>query len=152
MMNLNVTLQELSGENNNWYDCCKLKLTEAQQEFFEPNAISIAHSKFEPTLQPLAIYLDDKVVGFLMYNTVPEELNAIWIYRIMVDADYQNQGIGKIAAKLMLDKIAELPSAKRIVYAYRPENLASAALAKSLGFIDHGDRFGHEIATIKELV
>ena len=151
LQKINVTLQELSSSNHNWYDCCQLELTEEQQQFMESNAISIAHSQFEMTLQPYAIYLDDRVVGFLMYNTVIEELDAYWIYRIMLDKNYQQQGIGKIAAELMIEKIAELPNAKRIVAGYRPENKGSHALWASLGFVDYGDRFGREMAVIKTL-
>lgn len=151
MKKINVTLQELSSENHNWYDCCKLELTDKQQEFMESNAISIAHSKFEPTLMPHAIYLDDKVVGFLMYNTAIEELDAHWVYRIMVDKNHQNLGIGKIAAKLMISRITKLPNAKRIAAGYRPENKESGALWKILGFIDNGDRFGREMVVVKEL-
>jgi len=148
---INVTLQELSSEKNNWYDCCQLVLADEQQAYMEPNAVSIAHSKFETSLQPYAIYLDDKVVGFLMYNTIMEELDAYWIYRIMLDKDYQKQGIGKIAAELMIKQMAKLPKAKRIVAGYRPENKGSHALWRSLGFIDEGDRFGKEMAVVKVL-
>ena len=147
---MKITLEELSLKKHNWYDCCQLELTEEQKEFMESNAISIAHSKFVDTLETFAINLDDKVVGFLMYNTVPEELDALWIYRIMVDKNYQGQGIGKIAAKLMIEKMMELPDVKRIVAAFRPENEASHALWKSLGFIDNGHRFGREMALLKE--
>jgi len=66
-----------------------------------------------------------------MYNTVTEELDAHWIYRIMVDKDHQNQGIGKIAAKLMISKITKLPNAKRIAAGYRPENKESGAHLRS---------------------
>ena len=86
-----------------------------------------------------------------MYNSAAEELDAHWIYRIMVDKDYQNHGIGKIAAELMISKITKLPNAKRIAAGYRPENKESGALWKSLGFVDRGDRFGSEMVVVKEL-
>ncbi|MFS0559320.1 GNAT family N-acetyltransferase [Terribacillus sp. 179-K 1B1 HS] len=58
----------------------------------EPNSISIAQSKFEKTL---TIFLDDFIVGFLMFNTVKEELDSYWIYRIMVNKDHQGKCIAK---------------------------------------------------------
>ncbi len=103
MTTKNVGIVELNAEN--WYECCELEVSEEQEEYIEPNAISIAQSKFEPTLKPYAIYAEEKVVGFLMYNTVPEELDAYWIYRIMVDKQYQGEGIGKAATKLMLSEM-----------------------------------------------
>lgn len=146
----NVEIVELNEEN--WYHCCELEVSAEQQGYIEPNAISIAQSKFEPTLKPYAIYAEDKVVGFLMYNSVPEELDGYWVYRIMVDKEYQGQGIGKIATKLMISEMAKLPNAKRIVVGYHPENVNAHKLYASLGFIDHGHRFGKEMAVIKTII
>lgn len=146
----NVKIVELNAEN--WYHCCELEVSAEQQRYIEPNAISIAQSKFEPTLKPYAIYVEDKVVGFLMYNSVPEELDGYWVYRIMVDKEYQGQGIGKIATKLMISEIAKLPNAKRIVVGYYPENVNAHKLYASLGFIDNSDRFGKEMAVIKNII
>lgn len=145
-----VKIVELYAEN--WYQCCELEVCAEQQGFIEPNAISIAQSKFEPTLKPYAIYAGEQVVGFLMYNSVPEELDGYWIYRIMVDQQYQGQGIGKMATELMILEIAKLPDAKRIVVGYHPENVYAHKLYASLGFIDYGNRFGKEMAVIKTLI
>lgn len=144
-----VKIVELNEEN--WYDCCGLEVSIEQKEYMEPNAISIAQSKFEPTLKPYAIYVEDKVVGFLMYNSVQEELDGYWIYRIMLDKEFQGKGIGKAATKLMILEMARLPDAKKIVVGYHPENLGAHNLYASLGFIDKGDRFGKEMAVIKNL-
>jgi len=143
----NVEIVELNAEN--WYDCCKLEISTNQEKYIEPNAISIAQSKFEPTLKPYAIYFEEKVVGFLMYNAVQEELDGYWIYRIMVDKEFQGRGIGKAATKLMISEMAKLPNAKKIVVGYHPENLGAHNLYASLGFIDEGHRFGKEMAVIK---
>lgn len=61
-MEQNVQIVELNAEN--WYDCCELEVSPEQKKFMESNAISIAQSKFEPTLKPYAIYDNEKVVGF----------------------------------------------------------------------------------------
>jgi diamine N-acetyltransferase len=145
----NVKIVELNAEN--WYDCCELEISTEQKKYIEPNAISIAQSKFEPTLKPYAIYLNEKVVGFLMYNSVQEELDGYWVYRIMVDKEFQGKGIGKAATKLMLTEMAKLTNSKKVVVGYHPENLGAHHLYASLGFIDEGHRFGKEIAVIKYL-
>lgn len=142
-----VKLIELNEEN--WYACCKLEVSKKQTEYIEPNAISIAQSKFEATLKPYAIYFEEKVVGFLMYNSVQEELDGYWVYRIMVDKKFQGKGIGKAATKLMIAEMAKLPNVKKIVVGYHPDNLGAHNLYSSLGFIDHSDRFGKEMAVIK---
>ncbi|QRG70550.1 GNAT family N-acetyltransferase [Brevibacillus choshinensis] len=135
----------------NWYPCCQLEVAKSQIGHIESNAVSIAQSKFEPTLMPYAILLDGEVVGFLMFNSVPEELDGYWIYRIMVDQNYQNRGIGKRAASLMIQEMKKLPGAKRIVVGYHPENKEAHQLYAGLGFVDRGDRFGKEMAVVLDL-
>lgn len=144
-----VKIVELNAEN--WYDCCKLEVSTEQKEYIESNAISIAQSKFEHTLKPYAIYAGEKVVGFLMYNSVQEELDGYWIYRIMVDKEYQGKGIGKAATKLMISEMAKLPNARKIIVGYHPDNTEARNLYSSLGFIDKGNRFGKEMAVIKKV-
>lgn len=143
----NVKLVELNSEN--WYECCKLEVSKEQKDYMEPNAISIAQSKFEPTLRPYAIYVEDQVAGFLMYNSVKEELDGYWVYRIMIDKEFQGKGIGKAATKLMISEMEKLPDANKIIVGYNPENKGAHHLYSSLGFIDNGDRFGKEMAVIK---
>lgn len=143
----NVKIVELNEKN--WYDCCQLEISKEQKEYIEPNAISIAQSKFELTLKPYAIYSGEKVVGFLMYNSVPEELDGYWVYRIMVDKELQGKGIGKAATKLMISEMEKLPNAKKIIVGYNPGNLGAHHLYANLGFVDNGDRFGKEMAVIK---
>lgn len=149
MQNKKVELVKLNAEN--WYECCQLEVSEDQKSYIEPNAISIAQSKFESTLQPFAIQLEGKTVGFLMFNTIEEELGGNWIYRIMIDKNFQQQGLGKIATQLMINEIAKLPNAKKIIVGYHPENLGAHNLYSSLGFIDHGDRFGKEMAVVLDI-
>lgn len=147
MQSAKVTLVEVNSDN--WYDCCQLELAKEQIHFIESNAISIAQTKFEPTLKPFAIYYEEKVVGFLMYNSIKEELDGYWIYRIMIDQHFQGKGIGKAATELMISEMAKLPNATKIIVGYHPDNQGAHNLYASLGFIDNGDRFGREMAVIK---
>lgn len=144
-----VKIVEVNAEN--WYECCLLEISKEQRHYIEPNAISIVQSKFELTLKPYVIYFEEKVVGFLMFNSVKEELDGYWIYRIMIDKHFQGKGIGKAATKLMISEIAKLPNAQKIIVGYHPENKGAHNLYSSLGFKDYGDRFGKEMAVIKYL-
>jgi diamine N-acetyltransferase len=144
---MNVRLVEINSEN--WYECCGLELTEEQAEYMESNAVSIAQTKFEPALKAFAIYSDEKMTGFLMFNTVKEELGGYWVYRIMVDRAYQGKGIGKEATRLMIVEMAKLPDADKIVVGYHSDNKGAHHLYASLGFVDEGDRFGREMAVVK---
>ena len=149
MNRLNVEIVELNAEN--WYACCELEVAEEQKQYMEPNAVSIAQSKFEPSLKPFAISEGENIVGFLMYNAVPEELDAYWIYRIMVDKKFQGKGIGKAASKLLIEEIATSVNAEKIAVGYHPKNIGAHHLYASLGFVDNGDRFGREMAVINDI-
>ncbi|MGM7683809.1 GNAT family N-acetyltransferase [Cytobacillus sp. Hm23] len=149
MNNVNVRLEKINSEN--WYECCRLEVSKEQEKYMEPNAISIAQSKFEPTLKPYAIYFEEKLVGFLMYNSLKEELDGYWIYRIMIDKNFQGKGIGKEATKLMILEMVNLLGAKKIIVGYNPENSGAHHLYANLGFVDNGDRFGKEMAVIKNI-
>lgn len=149
MKSIAVEIEELN--ETNWHACCELEVAEEQKLYMEPNAVSIAQSKFEPTLKPFAIVAEERVVGFLMYNTVPEELDAYWIYRIMVDKQYQGKGIGKEASRLMIEEMTGSLQAEKIAVGYHPDNFGAHQLYNSLGFVDNGDRFGKEMAVVKSV-
>ncbi len=148
-MNAALTLREVTAEN--WYECCELSVTREQAQFVEPNSVSIAQSKYEPSLQLRGIYLRQDLVGFCMYNTEPEELGGYWIYRLMIDRRHQRNGIGKHAMRLIVDEMATSLDCKRIVAGYKPDNIPADALYASLGFEDQGDRFGKEMAVVLDL-
>lgn len=150
MSNEKIKLLEL--DENNWYESCKLELTDEQKEYMEPNSISIAQTKFEPTLRAFAICYGNKIVGFAMFNTIEEELNSFWIYRIMIDKIYQRKGIGKVATKLIIDEMAKISKCQRIAVGFHHENTGVYTFYSKLGFIDRGDRFGKEKAVILDLV
>ncbi|EPE62481.1 acetyltransferase family protein [Exiguobacterium sp. S17] len=143
-----ITLQPITEQN--WYTCCQLTLNEAQQAYMEPNAVSLLQAVYEPTLRARAICEGETMVGFLMYNTVLEELDARWVYRIMVDHAHQGKGIGRQATELMLEEMARLGT-EPIVVGYHPDNEGAHRLYERLGFSDEGNRFGREMAVVKRI-
>jgi len=144
-----VSVRELNGDN--WYECCLLTVGKGQEDFVDSNAISIAQSKYEDSLKTLGIYLGEKMVGFTMYNTVIEELDGYWIYRIMVDEKYQGKGIGRKAMEIVIERVKKLVGCKRVVVGYSSRNKRAENLYTSLGFEDRGDRFGREVAVVLEV-
>ncbi|XMB86769.1 GNAT family N-acetyltransferase [Mycoplasmatota bacterium WC44] len=144
-----IKLVELNKDN--WYDCCELKLHDEQVQYMEPNAVSIAQSKYDLNLKPFGIEYEGKIVGFLMYNEEVEELDSHWIYRIMIDKDYQSKGIATTATKLMIDKMKLIPNCKQVAVGYHFQNEGARNLYAKLGFIDNGDRFGKEAAVVLKL-
>jgi len=121
---------------DNFWDVVSLKVGK-DQNFVASNAISIAQSKVEPSLIPLAIYSDQTLVGFLMYGIDPDDGNY-WIVRLMVDEKHQRNGYGKKAMEIIIDKIKEDKSHKKLVISTNPENIIGLNLYKKLGFKSTG--------------
>ncbi len=87
-----------------------------------------------------------------MYNTLKEEIDSCLIYRIMIDKMHQGKGYGKVATKLVISNMSQLPECKKNAVGYHPENQGAHNLYSSLGFIDSGDIFGKEMAVVLELI
>ncbi|WP_050986161.1 GNAT family N-acetyltransferase [Schlesneria paludicola] len=138
-----VTLRDLTRDN--WVECARLALDENQQGNLASNIETIAESKFEEHHRLRAIYHGDRLVGLLAYTREddPPDEELFWIFRLMVDKDYQRQGIGLAAMQLAIGEIAEL-GASRIRTMHKPTNRAAASLYRNLGFreigfLDDGD-------------
>jgi len=121
---------------DNFWDVVSLKVGK-DQNFVASNAISIAQSKVDPSLIPLAIYDDQTLVGFLMYGIDPDDGNY-WIVRLMVDEKYQRNGFGKKAMEIIIDKIKEDKTHNKLVISTNPENIIGLNLYKKLGFKSTG--------------
>jgi diamine N-acetyltransferase len=78
---------------------CKLQVAQAQAGFVAPNAVSLAQALFSPEAWYRAIYVGDEPAGFLMlYDeglraTPPLQPRRV-LWRLMVDARFQGQGVG----------------------------------------------------------
>lgn len=126
-------------DKSNWYACASLDLKPEQEGLVFPNVWSLAEAHFEPHYCPRAIYRDEEMVGFLMYcpEMDPPDPSLYWLFRFMIAAPYQYQGIGRQAFALALEAIIAL-GATRIRTMYKPYNATAGNLYRSLGFKDVG--------------
>lgn len=82
----------------------KLSVKENQKKFVANNAVSIAQAHFSKTAWFRAICYKESFVGFVMVDINPNE-NDYFLWRYMIDANYQGKGIGKVALELVIDYI-----------------------------------------------
>lgn len=128
---MNILLKEITRDN--FSECVNLKIAEGQERFVAPNVRSIAESKVEPYLVPLAIYDDDTMVGFTLYGRDPEN-GHYHIVRLMIDAKCQGKGYGKEAMRKLVGRLKETPDCREVFLSYVPDNLAAEQLYLGLGF------------------
>ncbi len=136
-----ITLKEITKEN--FWDAVSIEVAPEQVDFVTSNAVSIAQSKVQPECIPLAVYDDDLMVGFVMY-CIDEDDGEYWIYRMMVDKNYQLKGYGKKSMLLLLEKLKEDKSRSKIFLGVHRESEAAIKLYESFGFEFNGQIFGSE--------
>lgn len=125
-----ITLREVTLEN--WLECIRLQVDKIQSDYIPSNALSLAESKFRPSCVPQAIYAEQKMVGFLMYELQKENCE---LTRLMIDYHHQRKGYGKSALRLLIQKMRiEHSECQQIVANFIHENVGALRLFKQLGF------------------
>lgn len=135
-----VRLRELTSEN--WQACVALELADDQRDFIEPNAVSIAESRFHPWMLPLAIEAGDELVGFVMFSDAPDPRafgGAYWVHRFMIDRRRQGRGYGRAAMALVIEHVRAKPACDALWIGYHPANEVARRFYASLGFVEHGE-------------
>ena len=135
------TLELIPLDRFNWEECLSLQLSPEQEEFMPPILYSLAQSKFE-ALTPYGIRMGSKMVGFLMYG---EFSGICWLSRILIDKDYQDQGLGEIAVRKWIDKMSYRINCREIRTSYARENFRAAQFFGKLGFVPIDDGLEDEI-------
>jgi diamine N-acetyltransferase len=139
---MTVTLREITMDN--FLECVRLSVGEAQKNFVASNMFSLAEAKADRVSNPYAIYADEQIVGFIMYDFNPEE-NRGYVSRLMVDARFQGKGYGRAAMAEVVDRLKRVPGIRDIQTSFHPENHVAEALYASLGFARTGEVVDGEI-------
>lgn len=132
-----IQIQEITKQN--WFDCTQLTITQENgKSFIVPIVYSLAESKFEEHLKPVAIYNQDELVGFSMYCQDPDDLR-FWIYVFMIDEKHQGKGYGKQGLCKLLEWIRREHDCNEIIIGYKPDNFKAEYLYISAGFRKTGN-------------
>lgn len=99
-----ITLRKVDEEN--WRAVVRLRTLEGQAGNLASNALSLVESHYSEDAWVRDIYADDIIVGFLMMAIWdPKELYYIW--RFMIDQQYQGLGFGREGVKLAIAHVRE---------------------------------------------
>ena len=134
----------------NYEAVCDLKLHQTQEIYLASNLWSLVEAAYEPGCFPRAIYQQDQLVGFIMW--VQETPQRVSVWRLMVDRQFQQQGIGRAALKLALAEIQQMAGIQQIEICYVPTNPVAKDFYASLGFVETGwDKAGEEMLAVINL-
>jgi diamine N-acetyltransferase len=143
-----VSLREVTGETV--IAISRLTVDKSQEGFVAPNAISFAQALFAPEAWYRAIYLDDTPVGFVMLEdqtraVPPPAEPQISLWRYMIDARWQRQGIGRVALGLVIDEVRRRKRFARLETSYVPGPGCPEHFYLGLGFRHTGRLDGSEV-------
>ena len=143
-----VTLREITAETVRVV--IKLSVTEYQNRFVAPNAVSLAQALFAPQAWYRAIYLGDEPVGFVMLSDdslldpVPDN-PEVGVWRFMVDAKHQRKGVGRAAMLLVIEHVRRKGLFEKLSISYVPEEGGPEQLYLALGFKPTGEMDEDEV-------
>ena len=137
-----VTLREVTKETVR--TICDLKVSESQNKFVAPNAVSIAQAYFHEVAWFRAIYADDTPVGFLMLHKDTEK-PEYFLWRMMIDERYQRMGFGYKAMELLIDYVKGLPKASELLTSCVPGEGSPEDFYNKLGFARNGEMEDDEV-------
>ncbi len=145
---MNIELRIIDKEN--MYDVIDLEVADEQKDFVASNSFSLLQANYEENVYPFAIYRDDELVGFIMYD-LDDEIDMYGMCRLMVDKKFQNQGIGKAAIEKLFDKVIKEHGNVKFYTSAEPYNTVALNLYEKLGFENTGKIVYDEVLMIKQL-
>ncbi|MGW5973562.1 GNAT family N-acetyltransferase [Streptomyces sp. NPDC055186] len=138
-----VVLEEITDEN--WRAVADVAPADDQRRFVAAlGARYLLLSLRDGTWTSLAVRAGDEVVGHVMW-AYDEEEGTHWIGGMVVDAAEQGKGVGRATMRVLIRRLATLPSCREIRLSYHPENAPAARLYASLGFTPTGEFEDEEI-------
>ncbi|MBN1450205.1 MAG: GNAT family N-acetyltransferase [Anaerolineales bacterium] len=130
-----VTLRPITRDN--WREVAKLQVAEPQREFVAEPSYYLALCSYGGLWQPLAIYLGEQVIGFMMW-AVDEADGSCWLGGILIDQKHQRRGYGRQAVQAAIRMLGEQNDYQSFALSYSPDNPAKHLYHK-LGFTETGE-------------
>jgi diamine N-acetyltransferase len=122
--------------NENWHECIQLRVRD-DQPYVAPNLYSIAQSKVEPRWIPMAVYNDETMVGFIMYE-LDYRNKQLYLCRFMIDQRYQHKGYGKGTLDILREIAMRDPGIEKVELSTNPKNAHGIKVYTRYGFRDTG--------------
>ena len=128
-----INLREITSKNLK--SIIDLNVKEDQKDYVALNSVSIAQGHYSKSAWFKGIFYDDRPVGFVMLDLIEEE-NKCFLWRFMIDREYQGKGFGKIALTQVIDFVRSLNLYTYIATSYVPAENGAGGFYKNFGFIE----------------
>jgi diamine N-acetyltransferase len=143
-----VILEDVRADN--WRACTALEVAEPQQRFVAPVAYYLSLCAYGGTpWQPLAVRVDEEVVGFVMWGIDPAD-ESFWIGGLVIDRRHQRRGYGRAVVTQLLERAAA-DGRQEAALTYHPQNTVAQSLYARMGFVETGEVDGDETVARKRL-
>ena len=136
-------------DEENILDVCELKTKQddiraAIERHSYCNAISIAEAKYHSEMYPNAIYNNNVLIGFFMYQRTENHADTAIICRFMIDCRFQQKGLEEKAFEHVLRGL-KIQGVKKVILTIdnADENATNLYLAFGLRFIGEIDKGGY---------
>ena len=134
----------------------QLSVREDQKRFVASNAVSLAQALFSPEAWYRAIHSGNELAGFVMLHDEslrpdPPKEPQVGVWRFMVDAKFQGQGIGRAALQQVVQHVRAKRLFSRLELSYVPGPGSPEPFYRSLGFSPNGKVDDGEIVLELEL-
>ena len=128
---------DISSQNKNILDQEILKFEQAGSADEPRDTIEVA--KNYTMAKPIAIYNDEDLIAFLVYEALNPGKSDFLIWDFVVHHKFQRKGFGYKIMKQLITLLKSKYKAKRIELAFVPDNLPAKNLYLKLGFKENGE-------------
>lgn len=136
-----ISLRPVNREN--WREITRLEVNVSQREFVAEPSYYLALCSYDGLWQPFAIYLNEEVIGFMMWAVDPAD-GSCWLGGILIDKNHQRQGYGYKAIQIAIAKLSDEHEYQNFALSYSPDNPAKHLYHK-LGFIETDEWEDNEV-------
>ena len=123
---------------HNWHKAADLSVSTQQTSFIPSNHESILVAQFFPLSKQAVLELENgEPVGYALYG-VEGGSQRRKVFRLMVDQNFQHQGFGKAAMRLILNEFFSDHTCSEVILCYSPSNSITKQFYSAIGFVEVG--------------
>ena len=131
-------------DSENWLSVAQLSVTTEQRKFVAEPSYYLALCHYGQLWRPLAIYDDERVIGFMMWAEDSDE-GSCWIGGFMIDKSLQKMGYGNAALTEVVRMLSSEHGYRDFALSYGPGNIVAKQMYSQFGFSETGEMAEDEL-------